>query len=82
MFAAQYYKFDLPSPLDQLRWSGHHGLWSAGGDGHQDCLPDADVACVTGEGSIQMNIQELSTCSSVRLSGQNHQSAQRLFGHG
>ena len=26
-------------------------------------LPDADVACVTGEGSIQMNIQELSTCS-------------------
>ena len=26
-------------------------------------LPEADVACVTGEGSIQMNIQELSTCS-------------------
>ena len=32
-----------------------------GGHGYQGELPDADVACVTGEGSIQMNIQELST---------------------
>ncbi|MGA4816401.1 thiamine pyrophosphate-dependent enzyme [Pseudomonas aeruginosa] len=48
--------------MDQLRRSRHHGLRLPGGDGHQLNFPDDDVACVTGEGSIQMNIQELSTC--------------------
>jgi len=35
--------------------------------GVQLAFPDADVACVTGEGSIQMNIQELSTCTQYQL---------------
>ncbi len=30
-------------------------------------FPDLDVACVTGEGSIQMNIQELSTCNQYQM---------------
>jgi acetolactate synthase-1/2/3 large subunit len=63
MFAAQYYKFDYPR-----RWINSGGLGTMGfglpaAMGIKIALPDADVACVTGEGSIQMNIQELSTCS-------------------
>jgi acetolactate synthase-1/2/3 large subunit len=62
MFAAQYYKFDLPR-----RWINSGGLGTMGfglpaAMGIKLALPDAEVACVTGEGSIQMNIQELSTC--------------------
>mgnify|MGYP001590727798 CR=1 FL=1 len=63
MFAAQYYRFDEPR-----RWINSGGLGTMGfglpaAMGVQLAFPDADVACVTGEGSIQMNIQELSTCS-------------------
>ena len=63
MFAAQYYKFDYPR-----RWINSGGLGTMGfglpaAMGIKLALPDADVACVTGEGSIQMNIQELSTCA-------------------
>ena len=63
MFAAQYYKFDYPR-----RWINSGGLGTMGfglpaAMGIKIALPEADVACVTGEGSIQMNIQELSTCS-------------------
>jgi acetolactate synthase-1/2/3 large subunit len=63
MFAAQYYKFDKPR-----RWINSGGLGTMGfglpsAMGVKLAFPDADVACVTGEGSIQMNIQELSTCS-------------------
>ena len=62
MFAAQYYKFDLPR-----RWISSGGLGTMGfglpaAMGVQLAYPDMAVACVTGEGSIQMNIQELSTC--------------------
>jgi len=62
MFAAQYYRFDLPR-----RWINSGGLGTMGfglpaAIGVKLAFPDADVACVTGEGSIQMNIQELSTC--------------------
>jgi acetolactate synthase-1/2/3 large subunit len=62
MFAAQYYKFDLPR-----RWINSGGLGTMGfglpsAMGVKLAFPEADVACVTGEGSIQMNIQELSTC--------------------
>lgn len=62
MFAAQYYKFDKPN-----RWLNSGGLGTMGfglpaAMGAKLNFPDADVACVTGEGSIQMNIQELSTC--------------------
>ena len=63
MFAAQYYKFNKPN-----RWINSGGLGTMGygfpaAMGVKVNFPDADVACVTGEGSIQMNIQELSTCS-------------------
>ena len=62
MFAAQYYKFAEPR-----RWINSGGLGTMGfglpaAMGVQVALPDAVVACVTGEGSFMMNMQELSTC--------------------
>jgi acetolactate synthase-1/2/3 large subunit len=67
MWAAQYYKFDQPR-----RWINSGGLGTMGfglpaAMGVQLQHPDATVACVTGEGSIQMNIQELSTCKQFHL---------------
>lgn len=67
MFAAQYYRFDQPR-----RWINSGGLGTMGfglpaAMGVKLAFPDADVACVTGEGSIQMNIQELSTCTQYQL---------------
>ena len=67
MWAAQYYKFDKPR-----RWINSGGLGTMGfglpaAMGVQLKHPDATVACVTGEGSIQMNIQELSTCKQFHL---------------
>jgi acetolactate synthase-1/2/3 large subunit len=63
MFAAQYYRFDQPR-----RWINSGGLGTMGfglpaAMGVKLAFPDMEVACVTGEGSIQMNIQELSTCA-------------------
>lgn len=62
MWAAQYYKFNKPR-----RWINSGGLGTMGvglpyAMGVQMANPDAQVACITGEASIQMNIQELSTC--------------------
>lgn len=62
MWAAQYYKFDKPR-----RWINSGGLGTMGvglpfAMGAQMANPDTMVACITGEASIQMNIQELSTC--------------------
>ncbi|MEH6467552.1 MAG: thiamine pyrophosphate-dependent enzyme, partial [Porticoccus sp.] len=67
MFAAQYYLFDKPR-----RWINSGGLGTMGfglpaAMGVQLAHPDAAVACVTGEGSIQMCIQELSTCTQYGL---------------
>jgi|TARA_R110001599_G_scaffold28969_1_gene99508 acetolactate synthase-1/2/3 large subunit len=67
MFAAQYYPFDKPN-----RWINSGGLGTMGfgfpaAMGVKLHFPDAQVACVTGEGSIQMNIQELSTCMQYNL---------------
>jgi acetolactate synthase-1/2/3 large subunit len=67
MWAAQYYKFDQPR-----RWINSGGLGTMGfglpaAMGVQLAHPEAMVACVTGEGSIQMNIQELSTCKQFNL---------------
>jgi len=67
MWAAQYYKFDQPR-----RWINSGGLGTMGvglpyAMGCQFAYPEAQVACVTGEGSIQMNIQELSTCKQYHL---------------
>jgi acetolactate synthase-1/2/3 large subunit len=67
MWAAQYYKFDKPR-----RWINSGGLGTMGvglpyAMGVKLAFPDADVACVTGEASIQMCIQELSTCKQYHL---------------
>jgi len=62
MWTAQFYRFDKPR-----RWINSGGLGTMGfglpaAMGVQFAHPKANVVCVTGEGSIQMNIQELSTC--------------------
>ncbi len=62
MWTAQFYKFDKPH-----RWINSGGLGTMGfglpaAMGAQFAHPRSTVACVTGEGSIQMCIQELSTC--------------------
>ncbi len=62
MWAAQFYKFDQPR-----RWINSGGLGTMGfglpsAMGVQLAFPGSDVVCVTGEASIQMCIQELSTC--------------------
>jgi acetolactate synthase-1/2/3 large subunit len=62
MWAAQYYGFDEPR-----RWINSGGLGTMGvglpyAMGIKLAKPDADVFCITGEGSIQMCLQELSTC--------------------
>jgi acetolactate synthase-1/2/3 large subunit len=67
MWAAQFYKFDKPR-----RWINSGGLGTMGfglpaAMGVQLAHPDATVACVSGEGSIQMNIQEMSTCKQFHL---------------
>jgi len=67
MWAAQYYKFDKPR-----RWVNSGGLGTMGfglpaAMGVQLAYPDQTVACITGEGSIQMCIQELSTLKQYGL---------------
>jgi acetolactate synthase-1/2/3 large subunit len=67
MWAAQFYKFDQPR-----RWINSGGLGTMGfglpaAMGVQLANPGATVACVTGESSIQMCLQELSTCKQYRL---------------
>ena len=62
MWAAQYYGFSKPN-----RWINSGGLGTMGfglpaAMGVQLAYPDETVVCITGEGSIQMCIQELSTC--------------------
>jgi len=67
MWAAQYYGFDKPR-----RWINSGGLGTMGvglpyAMGVQKANPDATVACITGEASIQMCIQELATCKQYHL---------------
>ncbi len=67
MFAAQYYKFDKPRKWINSGGLGTMGFGLPSAMGVKFAFPDEDVACVTGEGSIQMCIQELSTCSQYCL---------------
>ena len=67
MWAAQYYPFNKPR-----RWINSGGLGTMGvglpyAMGAQLAFPDEKIACVTGEASIQMCIQELSTCKQFHL---------------
>ncbi|EEG10094.1 biosynthetic-type acetolactate synthase large subunit [Pseudogulbenkiania ferrooxidans] len=61
MWAAQYYKFDRPKQWLNSGGLGTMGFGLPAAIGAQLANPDKAVACITGEGSIQMNIQELST---------------------
>ncbi len=66
MWAAQYYRFEEPR-----RWINSGGLGTMGvglpyAMGIKLAKPESDVFCITGEGSIQMCIQELSTCSQYK----------------
>ncbi len=67
MFAAQYYKFDKPN-----RWITSGGLGTMGfgfpaAMGIKLNYPENDVALITGEGSFQMMLQELSTCKQYNI---------------
>ncbi len=67
MWAAQFYKFDKPR-----RWINSGGLGTMGfglpaAMGVQVAHPKSKVACITGDGSIQMNIQDLATCLQYNL---------------
>ena len=67
MWAAQFYKFDKPR-----RWINSGGLGTMGvglpyAMGVKFANPEAEAVCITGEASIQMCIQELSTCQQYRL---------------
>jgi acetolactate synthase I/II/III large subunit len=67
MWAAQYYPFDKPR-----KWINSGGLGTMGvgipyAMGAQLANPEATVACITGEGSVQMCIQELSTCKQYHI---------------
>ncbi|WP_265088838.1 acetolactate synthase 3 large subunit [Psychrobacter jeotgali] len=67
MFAALYYKYDEPG-----QWLNSGGLGTMGvglpyAMAAKLVKPERDVVCITGEGSIQMNIQELSTCFQYNL---------------
>ena len=67
MFAAQYYKFDQPRKWINSGGLGTMGFGLPSAMGVKFAFPDETVACVTGEGSIQMCIQELSTCGQYGL---------------
>jgi acetolactate synthase-1/2/3 large subunit len=63
MFTAQYYLFEKPRLWINSGGLGTMGFGLPAAMGVKLGHPDAIVACVTGEGSIQMCIQELSTCT-------------------
>lgn len=67
MWAAQFYKFNRPRQWINSGGLGTMGFGLPAAVGAQFANPGATVACVTGESSIQMCIQELSTCKQYRL---------------
>ena len=67
MWAAQFIKYEKPGTWLNSGGLGTMGVGLPYAMGVQMANPDATVACVTGEGSIQMCIQELATCKQYRL---------------
>ena len=67
MFAAQYYLFDKPRKWINSGGLGTMGFGLPAAMGAKLAQPDSEVVCITGEGSIQMCIQELSTCAQHNL---------------
>ena len=67
MFAAQYYHFDEPRKWINSGGLGTMGFGLPSAMGVKLAFPNDEVVCITGEGSIQMCIQELSTCTQYNL---------------
>ncbi len=67
MFAAQYYHFNEPRKWINSGGLGTMGFGLPAAMGVKLAFPKEEVVCITGEGSIQMCIQELSTCSQYNL---------------
>jgi len=67
MWTAQFYKFDKPRQWINSGGLGTMGFGFPAAMGVQLAHPDQTVCCVTGEGSIQMCIQEMSTCRQYGL---------------
>jgi len=67
MFAAQYYPFAKPRQWINSGGLGTMGFGLPAAMGVKLAFPDKHVICITGDGSIQMNIQELSTCSQYNI---------------
>jgi acetolactate synthase-1/2/3 large subunit len=63
MWAAQYYHFNRPRTWLQSGGLGTMGFGLPAAMGAKAGRPDDLVVCISGDGSIQMNIQELSTCA-------------------
>ena len=67
MWAGQFYKFKKPRRWHVVLGSGNDGLWAARGDGRPSRQPGGLVVDIDGDGSFQMNIQELATCYCEKL---------------
>ncbi|MCE2570841.1 acetolactate synthase 3 large subunit [Motilimonas eburnea] len=67
MFGALYYPFKKPRQWINSGGLGTMGFGFPAAMGCKVALPDEEVACITGDGSIQMNIQELSTCMQYNI---------------
>ncbi|REL27232.1 acetolactate synthase 3 large subunit [Thalassotalea euphylliae] len=67
MFAAQYYPFAKPRQWINSGGLGTMGFGLPAAMGAKLAFPDSHVICITGDGSVQMNIQELSTCLQYNL---------------
>ena len=67
MFTAQYFKFDEPRTFITSGGLGTMGFGFPAAAGVKKAHPDAQVICFTGDGSFQMNMQELSTCKQYHL---------------
>ena len=67
MFTAQYFKFETPRHLLTSGGLGTMGVGLPAAIGAKFALPDANVFCITGDGSFQMNMQELAVCRKYNL---------------
>jgi acetolactate synthase-1/2/3 large subunit len=67
MFAAQYYPYAKPRQWINSGGLGTMGFGLPAAMGVKLAFPESHVICITGDGSIQMNIQELSTCLQYNL---------------
>ena len=82
MWAAQYLRFDVPGRWLTSGGAGTMGYGLPAAIGAQIAHPDKTVVCVTGDASILMNIQELSTAMQHGTPVKVVLSQQRLHGHG